>query len=65
VQVGDAVPERIEIAVEFSREVLKEEWERVKRGEPAFNGLRKWMIPSVLAVTSAFVAFILLAKFGN
>jgi hypothetical protein len=46
-----------------ARVVLKQEWERVKQGEPAFAALRKWVTPTLILLSSIFVAVILFARF--
>lgn len=52
----------IELASDQARSVLKSEWERVKRGEDAFNNLRRWLVPVILVLMSTFVAVIFFAK---
>jgi hypothetical protein len=54
----------IQLSTDQARAVLKTEWERVKRGEEAFNNLRRWLLPAIFILMSAFVAVILMAKFS-
>ncbi|MNG39362.1 hypothetical protein D3C84_1274120 [compost metagenome] len=50
-----------------AQDILKTEWERVKRGEPSFVWLKrisKWGVFSVLAVGSGVIAAVLAEYFG-
>lgn len=53
----------VERAVDYSRPVLKNEWRRVKQGELPFRIVRNWVTPIVVALSLAFVAFLLAGKF--
>lgn len=48
----------IEIAAEFAPQILKAEWERVKKGELAFRLARNWIAPLIVLVSLAFVIFL-------
>jgi hypothetical protein len=52
-----------ELSTNFARIVLKAEWKRVKRGEDAYNNLRRWIVPTVVLLMSIFIAVILRANF--
>ena len=45
----------IETAAEYAPQILKAEWERVKRGELAFRVVRNWVAPLIVVVSLAFV----------
>ena len=63
--ISNPVIKSISIATDQARIVLKFEWERVKRGEEAFNKLRNWLLPCILIITAIFVAFIFWSKFKS
>jgi hypothetical protein len=44
----------LEAAVDYSRPVLKSEWDRVKRGEPSFRIARNWVPPILLVLAITF-----------
>ena len=48
----------IEVAAEFAPQILKGEWERVKREELAFRLARNWIAPLIVLVSLAFVIFL-------
>jgi hypothetical protein len=49
----DTIP-AIESAMEYSRQVLKTEWNRVKLGEPNFRNARNWIPPIILILVVIF-----------
>ena len=55
--------DKIEQTSMQSRIILKAEWDRVKRGENAFNNLRRWLVPVIVVLMSLFSSVILLANF--
>jgi hypothetical protein len=48
----------IEVVAEFAPQILKAEWERVKREELAFRLARNWIAPLIVLVSLAFVIFL-------
>lgn len=56
--VRDNVVQAIDRAEKQARTVLKLEWSRVKRGEPAFVNLRKWVAPAIIALVTGFAAIL-------
>jgi hypothetical protein len=57
------IMEAIEAATSYAQPVLKKEWTRVKRGELPFRVARNWVAPIVVALSIAFVLFLLAGKF--
>jgi hypothetical protein len=55
--------EAVQAAAEFTRPVLKTEWQRVKAGEPAFRRLRFWLLPVIVLLALSLAAFIAFAPF--
>jgi len=53
----------LDVAAEFARPVLKSEWKRVKKGEPAFTLLRIWLIPALLVLSAGFATLIVFGEF--
>jgi hypothetical protein len=53
----------IELAAEYARPVLKNEWRRVKSGELAFRIARNWVAPIIVALCLIFVIFVWAGKF--
>lgn len=49
----------IEEASSYSQEILKSEWERVKRGEKSFRVAKNWIMPMIMTISLVFV-FVLL-----
>lgn len=45
-----------------ARSVLKQEWKRVKVGEPAYVNLRNWLVPAIIGVTAMFVIVVYMSK---
>ena len=54
----------IENAFEYSRPLLKHEWERVKEGELAFRVARNWVSPIIVLICLVFIAVILMVDFN-
>jgi hypothetical protein len=54
---GDTVStlRAIETAAEFAPQILKTEWERVKKGEFAFRAARNWVAPMIFFVSMLFI----------
>jgi hypothetical protein len=48
----------VETAATYAPQILKSEWERVKRGELAFRLARNWIAPFVVIVSVAFVVLL-------
>lgn len=48
----------VDNAAEFAPQILKTEWERVKKGELAFRVARNWVAPAVVAVSLLFVVLV-------
>jgi len=51
----------IEIAIKYSRPLIKTKWDRVKDGEPAFKYTRNSAIIEILILFSAFIVLLLMA----
>jgi hypothetical protein len=49
----------VDNAADFAPQVLKAEWERVKRGELAFRVARNWVAPAVFVLSLLFVGLVL------
>ena len=58
----DAALEAIERAAAYAPQILKTEWERVKRGELAFRLARNWFAPLTFGISLLFVALLWLGK---
>ncbi|WP_413522362.1 hypothetical protein [Photobacterium phosphoreum] len=58
-----ATIQAIEIAVDFSRPIIKTEWKRVKRGERPFRIARNWVAPIVFVLSVLCIAFIFFQSF--
>ncbi len=52
----------IDTAAEFAPQILKSEWERVKKGELAFRVARNWVAPLIVVISVAFVALVWTGK---
>lgn len=48
----------IENAADYAPQILKAEWERVKRGELAFRLARNWIAPAIVLISLLFVALV-------
>ena len=48
----------IDIATKYSRPLIKNEWDRVKEGEPAFKNTRNGAIIGIIALCLAVICFI-------
>lgn len=53
----------IEIAVDYSRPIIKTEWKRVKRGERPFRIARNWVAPIVFVLSVSCIVFICYQSF--
>lgn len=58
----DAVLLAVERAADFAPQILKTEWERVKKGELAFRVARNWVAPATFGVSLLLVALLWLGK---
>jgi hypothetical protein len=52
----------IETAAEYAPQILKSEWERVKKGELAFRLARNWIAPLIVSISLAFVILVWTGK---
>lgn len=52
----------IEAAADYAPQVLKSEWERVKRGEFAFRAVRNWIAPSIFVLSLLFILLVASGK---
>jgi hypothetical protein len=59
---SDEVLKAIELAVDYSRPVLKAEWKRVKHGELPFRIVRNWVAPFIVILGVVFVIIALSTK---
>ncbi|MEC5386147.1 hypothetical protein VVD49_10445 [Uliginosibacterium sp. H3] len=53
----------LETASDYAQPVLKNEWNRVKKGELPFRIARNWVAPLILVLSLMFIAWVLLGKF--
>jgi hypothetical protein len=53
----------IDAASDFSRTVLKTEWQRVKAGERPFQIARNWVAPAIIGLCLIFISVLLFAQF--
>lgn len=60
---GDAVVAKINQAALGARDLIDHEWKRVKKGEPAYNKVRRWLVPGSLLIIVFFIAAALLINF--
>lgn len=58
----DVVLEAVERAAEFAPQILKSEWERVKKGELAFRVARNWVAPATFGLSLLLVTLLWLGK---
>jgi len=58
----DAILQAIETAADYVPQILKAEWERVKKGEIPYQLARNWLAPLIFFGS---IAFILLVWFGK
>lgn len=58
----DEVLQAVERAAEFSTQILKTEWERVKQGELPFRIARNWVAPITFGASVLLVALLWLGK---
>jgi hypothetical protein len=58
-----SILEAVEKAAALSTQVLKSEWERVKRGELAFRVARNWVAPIVFFGSLLFVVLLWVSRF--
>lgn len=49
----------IENASSYSQDILKSEWERVKRGEKSFRVTKNWIMPTIIVISLVFVSVLL------
>lgn len=49
----------IENASSYSQNILKCEWERVKRGETSFRVAKNWVMPTIMAISLVFISVLL------
>ena len=54
----------IEIAIKYSRPLIKTEWDRVKEGEPAFKNTRNGAIIGIIVLCLAVICFIAYGVFS-
>ena len=54
----------IEIAIKYSRPLIKPEWDRVKEGEPAFKNTRNGAIIGIIVLCLAVICFIAYGVFS-
>jgi hypothetical protein len=52
----------IEAAVDYAPQILKSEWERVKRGEFAFRAVRNWIAPAIFVLSFLFIVLVASGK---
>ncbi len=52
----------IEAAAEYAPQILKSEWERVKRGEFAFRAVRNWIAPTIFVLSLLFIFLVASGK---
>ena len=60
---GEGMIKRIIFSNSCARELIDHEWKRVKRGEPAYNNLRRWIVPGSLLIIGLFIAAVLLVTY--
>lgn len=48
----------VDNAAEYAPQILKAEWERVKKGELAFRIARNWVAPAVVVLSLLFVVVV-------
>jgi len=58
----DAILLAIETAANYAPQILKTEWERVKKGELPYRLARNWIAPLIF---SGSIVFVLLVWFGK
>jgi len=49
----------IETASDYSQDILKSEWERVKKGEKSFQITKNRVMPAIMIVSAIFIMFLL------
>lgn len=54
----------IERVSEHSQDILKSQWERVKKGERAFHVAKNWVMPAIMIGSIVFIAFLLFKNEG-
>jgi hypothetical protein len=57
-----ATMKAIEAAAEYAPQILKSEWERVKRGEFAFRAIRNWIAPAIFVLSLVFIFLVVSGK---
>lgn len=60
---GDEMVTRINKATSSARDLIHQEWKRVKGGEPAYNRVRRWIVPGSLLIIMFFIAAALLVSY--
>lgn len=60
---GDAVVAKINQAAISARDLIDNEWKRVKQGEPAYNKVRRWLVPGSLLIIALFIVAAMLINF--
>lgn len=60
---GNAVVLKINHAALSARDLIDSEWKRVKKGEPAYNKVRRWIVPGSLLIIVLFIAAALLVNY--
>ena len=50
----------LEIAAAYAPQILKTEWERVKKGEFAFRLVRNYLAPSILVIALALIVYLMM-----
>ena len=60
---GDEVVTKIDAAIYSARNLIDHEWKRVKKGEPAYNKVRRWLVPGSLLIILFFIAAALLVTY--
>jgi len=60
---GDKVVTKIEDAIPSAKDLIDHEWKRVKKGEPAYNNVRGWLVPGSLIIIVFFIAAALFVSY--
>ncbi len=56
--------EAIERAATYSQDILKSEWERVKRGEKSFQFAKNRVMPAIMLISAIFITILLFKNTG-
>ncbi|WP_043889602.1 hypothetical protein [Xanthomonas hortorum] len=60
---GEEIIKKITYSNSCARDLIDQEWKRVKIGEPAYNRLRRWIVPGSLLIIAIFIAAALFVSY--